>query len=133
MPSIYQEPVAWSWFNLIFILNDWFSITAFQTDLVYFTPRCWWIAYIGHLHFPFFFCCFFRSFFCVECYRIRIIFKQIYLIQRWDPPTPGQSGPPSTGYDGVLHTPHISRNELSQSNAVWCYTENIYFRDLILR
>ena len=58
---------------------------------------------------------------------IQIIFKQIYLTDRWDPTTPSQSGPGSNDNEGLLHTPKIFRTGASLLDAVWFYAQESPF------
>ena len=52
----------------------------------------------------------------------------MYLTHKWNPnrynTTTSQSGSGSNGNKEVQHTPHISKFEVSPSDAVWCHTQD---------
>ena len=85
-------------------------------QLLFYTKRLVNHVYVRlYLHFL---CSFFlRVYFCTRSYRIRMIFKPIYLTHRWDPYRYSeQSGPDNNGNEEILYTPQIwSRHQMQFS------------------
>ena len=105
---------------------NWF-LTACQYVLVYLIPRGYGIVIniCSYLHF--FLCSCFLFF--TRFYRIWIIFKKIYSIQRWDILTGtsalDQSGPRRNRSKEVLNTLYIFETGALLSDTVDCRTQDV--------